>query len=60
MAFMRVSFIEPLCQAVMGQIPSLEYILSGARGLLWPRPVVPGAKRRRFSRPLVLVMPKHF
>jgi hypothetical protein len=43
MMLMRVSLVELLCQAVIGQVPSLEYTLSGARGLLQPRPVVPGA-----------------
>jgi hypothetical protein len=31
---MRVSLIELPCQAVMGRIPALVYMLSGARGLL--------------------------
>jgi hypothetical protein len=57
MAFMRVSLVEPLRQAVMGWIPALEYMLSGARWLLRPHPIVPGAKCHRFLRPLVLVMP---
>jgi hypothetical protein len=34
MAFIRVSLVELLCQVVMEQIPALEYLLSGARGLL--------------------------
>jgi hypothetical protein len=57
MAFMRVSLVEPLCQVVMGKILTLEYMLSGAHGLLRPHPIVPSAKCHRFSRPLVLVMP---
>jgi hypothetical protein len=57
MMFMHVSLIEPLLQAAMEQIPTLEYILSGARGLLRPHLFVPGAKCHRFPRPLVLVMP---
>jgi hypothetical protein len=40
MAIMRVSFIESLCQTAIGWIPALEYMLSGMRGLLWPRPIV--------------------
>jgi hypothetical protein len=43
MAFMRVSLIEPLSQAVMEQILALKYMLSGARRLLRPHPVIPGA-----------------
>jgi hypothetical protein len=27
-----------------GMDSALEYILSGVRGLLWPRPVMPGAQ----------------
>jgi hypothetical protein len=34
MVLMRVSLIELPCQAVMGRIPALVYMLSGARGLL--------------------------
>jgi hypothetical protein len=34
MVFMRVSLVELLHQAAMGRIPALEYMLSGARGLL--------------------------
>jgi hypothetical protein len=34
MAFMRVSLVEPLCKAVMGWVSAVEYMLSGARGLL--------------------------
>jgi hypothetical protein len=34
MSFMRVSLVELLCQAVMGRVPALEYMLSGAHGLL--------------------------
>jgi hypothetical protein len=43
----------------MGWIPALEYMLLGVHGLLWPHPIVPGAKCHRFPRPLVLVMPIH-
>jgi hypothetical protein len=35
---------ELLCQMTMGQIPALEYMLSVARGLMWPRPIIPGDK----------------
>jgi hypothetical protein len=57
MAFMCVSLIEHLCQVMMGWIPALEYILLGARGLLWPHLIVPDVKCHRFPRLLVLVMP---
>jgi hypothetical protein len=43
MAFIHVSLVELLRQAEMGWVPALEYMLLGARGLLRPRPVVPGA-----------------
>jgi hypothetical protein len=42
MVFMCASLFELLCQAVMGQVPALEYLLLGARGLLWPSPIMPG------------------
>jgi hypothetical protein len=57
MVFKRVSLVEPLHQAVMGWILVLEYMLSSVCGLLWPHPVMLGAKGHCFSRPLVLVMP---
>jgi hypothetical protein len=57
MAFMRVSLVEPLHQVAMGWILALEYMLSGAHGLLRPHPIMPGTMCRRFPRPLVLVMP---
>jgi hypothetical protein len=50
MAFMCVSLVELLLKA-MEWIPALEYMLSGARGLLRPHLVVPGAKCHRFLRP---------
>jgi hypothetical protein len=43
MVFMCVSLIELLHQAAMGRVPALEYMLSGARGILRPHPVVLGA-----------------
>jgi hypothetical protein len=49
--FMRVSLVELLHQAVMGRVPPLEYMISGARGLLQPRPIVSGAPSQRFMRP---------
>jgi hypothetical protein len=54
MAIMHVSLVELLCQAVMGWIIALEYMLSGAHELLWPHPVMPGAKCHYFSRPWCL------
>jgi hypothetical protein len=41
-AFMRVSLVELLCQAVMGQILALEYMLSDMHGLLRLGLAVPG------------------
>jgi hypothetical protein len=32
MVILRVSLIELICQTVMGLIPTLEYLLPGARG----------------------------
>jgi hypothetical protein len=32
MVIMSVPLVELLCQATMGQIPALEYLLSGVRG----------------------------
>jgi hypothetical protein len=43
MAFMCVSQVELLCQMVMGWVPTLEYMLSGAHVLLRPRPFVSSA-----------------
>jgi hypothetical protein len=43
MVFMRVSLVELPRQAAMGRVPPLEYMMSGAYGLLRPHPVVPGA-----------------
>jgi hypothetical protein len=41
MAFMGVFLVELLRQAAIEQILALEYMMSGARGLLWPRRVMP-------------------
>jgi hypothetical protein len=51
MMIMRVPLVESLCQTMMGQILTLEYMLSGAREFLWPRLNVSGNKYRRFLRP---------
>jgi hypothetical protein len=32
MVIMHISYVELLCQAVMGRIPTVEYLLPGARG----------------------------
>jgi hypothetical protein len=40
MVFMRISLVKLLCQAVMGWIPALEYMLPGLRGLLRPHPIM--------------------
>jgi hypothetical protein len=40
---MRVSLVELLREEAMRQIPAPEYMLSNARGLLRPHPIVPGA-----------------
>jgi hypothetical protein len=44
MTFMHVSLVELPFQTVMGQIPALECMLSGAHRLLQPHPILPGNK----------------
>jgi hypothetical protein len=44
MSIMCVPVVKLLCQVVMGQIPVLKYLLSGARGCLWLYLVVPSIK----------------
>jgi hypothetical protein len=51
MTIMCVPLVELLCKAAMGQFQALDYMLSGARGLLWPRPILRGNKCYRFPRP---------
>jgi hypothetical protein len=51
MAPLRVSSVELLCQAVMGWIPAVEYMMSGVHGLLWPCPILLGNKCYRILRP---------
>jgi hypothetical protein len=51
MAIISVPLVETLWQVAMGWILALEYILAGARGLLWPRPIMTGTKCHRFLRP---------
>jgi hypothetical protein len=43
MAFMRVPLVKLLCQAAMGRVLALEYMLLGMCGLMWPRSVMSGA-----------------
>jgi hypothetical protein len=50
MAIMHVLMGELLCQAVARWISVLEGPLSGARGLLWLRLVMPDIKCHCFSR----------
>jgi hypothetical protein len=50
MVIMRVLMEELPCQAVMGHIPILECLLSGTRGLLWLRLVLPGIKWHRYLK----------
>jgi hypothetical protein len=50
MMIMRVLVKDVLCQALMRWIPVLELPLSGVRGRLWLRHVMPGIKWRCFLR----------
>jgi hypothetical protein len=45
---MHVSLVALLCQALMGQNPTLEYLLLGTCGRLWPCPVILGIKGHHF------------
>jgi hypothetical protein len=42
MTLMHVSLVELLRYVAMGQIPTLDYMLSYTRGLLRLRPIMPG------------------
>jgi hypothetical protein len=44
MMYMRVSLVELPCQIVMGRIPALMCMLSGARGFLQPCPILSGSE----------------
>jgi hypothetical protein len=44
MAFMCVLVVESLCQAMMGWIPALDWLLLGASGSQWLRLVLFGIK----------------
>jgi hypothetical protein len=50
MAIMHAPVEELLCQVATGWILVLKYLLSGVWGNLWPCPVMPGIKCRRFPR----------
>jgi hypothetical protein len=54
MAIMRVPVVELLCQAAMGNISILKYLLSDVHGCLWPCPIMPIIKYCRFPRTRVL------
>jgi hypothetical protein len=54
MAIMRVPVMGLLCQAVMGWILILKYLLVGVCGCMRPCPTVPSIKCRRFLRPQLL------
>jgi hypothetical protein len=47
-----VSMIELLLWKVMGQVPTLEYLLSGAHGLLWMYLII-----ARLSYPIFILKP---
>jgi hypothetical protein len=51
MVCMCVPLVEPSFQTVMGWVPALKYMLSGARGLLQPCPILSGNERCHPSRP---------
>jgi hypothetical protein len=50
MVIMRVPVVELLCQAAMGQIPTLKCLLSGVCGCLWPHLVVSNIECHHFLR----------
>jgi hypothetical protein len=50
MVIMCIPVVVLLCQAMMEQLLVLKYLLSYARGRLWPRPVVLGIKCHHFPR----------
>jgi hypothetical protein len=51
MMYMHVSLVELPCQTVMGWIPTLEFMLSGAHGFLQPCPILSGSECYRPSKP---------
>jgi hypothetical protein len=50
MTIIHVPVVEFRCQAAMGWIPALKYLLSYARELLWPHTIVPVIKCCHFLR----------
>jgi hypothetical protein len=54
MAVMRIPVVAWPCHAATGQIPVLKYLVPGARGHLWPCPIVLGIKYRCFLRSYLL------
>jgi hypothetical protein len=54
MMIIHVLVEELLCQTVMGRIPTLECLLSGTRGRLWLRPILPSIKWHLYPRTLTL------
>jgi hypothetical protein len=51
MVCIRVSLVKPSFWTVMGWVPALEYMLSGARGLLQLCPILSSNERYCPSRP---------
>jgi hypothetical protein len=49
--YMRVSLVEPSFQTMMGWVPALEYMLSGACGLLQSCSILSSYECYRSSRP---------
>jgi hypothetical protein len=50
MMCMRLSLVEPSFHTMIGWVPTLEYMMSGARGLLQPCPISSGNEHYRPSR----------
>jgi hypothetical protein len=55
MVIMCVPLVESLCQEAIGWIPTLEYLLPGMHGGMWPCSVMPDNKNYCFVRPRRLV-----
>jgi hypothetical protein len=50
MEIMCAPVVELLCQAAIGWISVLKYLLPGAHGRMWPCPLMPSNKCHRFVR----------
>jgi hypothetical protein len=50
MAIMYISVVDLLCEVSMGWILVLKFLLSGARGHLWPCLIMLGIKCCRFLK----------